>query len=111
MFRQEEKTKSTESSRRKSEFFQQYGRDVPMLLKVKTKAKAEKENFLPAELAAELCVGKGRRNKNKSMFPANKMQTVKQNKTAPVCVCQKIGSITLPPFKNQIEKQHQQIFC
>ena len=47
MFRQEEKTKSTESSRRKSEFFQQYGRDVPMLSKVKTKAKAGKENFLP----------------------------------------------------------------
>lgn len=100
MFRQEEKTKSAESSRRKSEFFQQYGRDVPMLSKVKTKAKAGKENFLPEESTAELYARKGRRNKNKSMFPANKMQTVKQNKTAPVCVCQKIGSITLPPFKN-----------
>lgn len=42
MFRQEEKTRSTESSRRRSEFFQQYGRDVPMLSKVKTKAKTGK---------------------------------------------------------------------
>lgn len=68
MFRQEERIKSTESSRRKSEFFQQYGRDVPILSKVKTKAKTGKENFLPAELAAELCVGKGRRNKKQEQI-------------------------------------------